>query len=267
MNKNQYRNLRFFSNCKKSINKTKTFSAVQSNRIVTFNEVAPLNTQELNESTNLLIKCVQAGTFSIKISKSKGNQELHKTSLLIKLNPFLDDRGLLRVGGRILNSKISYDQKYPIILASNHKFTYLIIKNEHYRLLHAGCQSVLFSLHKRFWSLLGKNSIKKVLKNCVTCFKAKSKDLPTYLMGELLAERITPTRASLNCGIDYAGPFYIKEKIRSKKLIKVYICIFVCCVTKAVHIELARNLSTEAFLNCSKRFIVRSGTTFTRIMV
>ena len=87
---------------------------------------------------------------------------MNKTSHLIQLNPFLDEGGLLRVGGRISNAKISYDQKYPIILASNHKFIYLIIKNEHHRLLDAGCQSVLFSLRKRFWPLSGKKGVEEL---------------------------------------------------------------------------------------------------------
>ena len=78
-------------------------------------------------------------------------------------------------------------------------------------------------------------------------------------MGELPAERITPAHAFLNSGIDYAGPFYIKKKIRLKILIKIYICIFVCYVTKAVHIEVARDASEEAFLKCFKRFIARRG--------
>ena len=36
-------------------------------------------------------------------------------------------------------------------------------------------------------------------------------------------------------------------------------CIFVCFVTKAVDIELAQDLSTDAFLNCLRRFISRRG--------
>lgn len=46
---------------------------------------------------------------------------------------------------------------------------------------------------------------------------------------------------------------------RNTKLIKCYMAIFICFATKAVHIELAADMTTEAFLNVFKRFISRRG--------
>lgn len=77
-------------------------------------------------------------------------------------------------------------------------------------------------------------------------------------MGNLPEQHVTPTRPFLSCGVYYAGPLYIKEgNYRSKRLIKTYICIFVCLSTKGTHIELAKNLSTESFFHCLNRFIGR----------
>ncbi|XP_076248021.1 uncharacterized protein LOC143187667 [Calliopsis andreniformis] len=45
----------------------------------------------------------------------------------------------------------------------------------------------------------------------------------------------------------------------TRVIIKAYLCVFVCFITKALHLELASNLSTQAFLNCLRRFIVRRG--------
>lgn len=60
--------------------------------------------------------------------------------------------------------------------------------------------------------------------------------------------------------MDYAGPFHYKDGSRkTTKLLKCYIAIFVCFATTAVHIELATDLSTEAFLSVFKRFISRKG--------
>lgn len=80
-------------------------------------------------------------------------------------------------------------------------------------------------------------------------------------MGNLPPSRVqVPARAFDKCGVDYAGPLYHKEGARRNvKLIKCYIAIFVCMATKAVHIELAVDLSSEAFLNTFKRFIARRG--------
>ena len=40
---------------------------------------------------------------------------------------------------------------------------------------------------------------------------------------------------------------------------KVWICLFTCCVTRAIHLNIVTNLSTETFLRCLKRFAVRRG--------
>ncbi|XP_051162145.1 uncharacterized protein LOC127282105 [Leptopilina boulardi] len=78
-------------------------------------------------------------------------------------------------------------------------------------------------------------------------------------MANLPTARVTPERPFYTSGVDYAGPFYLVEKSRSRSQTKAYICIFVCFVTKAVHIELAQNLSTDAFFNCLRRFVSRRG--------
>ena len=77
-------------------------------------------------------------------------------------------------------------------------------------------------------------------------------------MGNLPSERVTFNRPFLATGVDYCGPVLIKEKrLRNTKTIKAYVAIFVCLATKAVHIELVGELTTEAFLAALKRFFVR----------
>ena len=60
--------------------------------------------------------------------------------------------------------------------------------------------------------------------------------------------------------MDYAGPISLKLGLpRSKIIKKDYIAIFVCFVTKPVHIELVTSLSTEAFLAALRLSIARRG--------
>jgi len=61
-------------------------------------------------------------------------------------------------------------------------------------------------------------------------------------------------------GIDYAGPLQMKElSLRKARIVKVYIAVFVCTTTKAVHLEPVTALSTEAFLLTLDRFVARRG--------
>ncbi|XP_076229447.1 uncharacterized protein LOC143175223 [Nomia melanderi] len=79
-------------------------------------------------------------------------------------------------------------------------------------------------------------------------------------MGDLPANRFKATRAFDIVGIDYCGPFLIKEKkFRSKNKLKSYVAVFVCFATKAIHLELATDLTTESCLGVLKRFFGKRG--------
>ena len=119
--------------------------------------------------------------------------------------------------------------------------------------------------HKLLWQpyvsvtgSLPRNVIRQILRRCIwICFK--SSRLASAITGNLLEPRVKiSSKIFGQCGVDYAGSFYYKEGAgKSTKFIKCYIAIFICLATKAIHIELASNLSSEAFLNVFKRFVAR----------
>ncbi|XP_054272481.1 uncharacterized protein LOC128992766 [Macrosteles quadrilineatus] len=80
------------------------------------------------------------------------------------------------------------------------------------------------------------------------------------LMGELPMNRVTPSRPFSISGVDYAGHFFVKQHLlRRVQPIKVYICIFICFSTKAVHIEVVTDLTADAYLAALTRFVSRRG--------
>ena len=81
-------------------------------------------------------------------------------------------------------------------------------------------------------------------------------------MGQLPAQRVMPHFPFQITGVDYAGHLTIKKGHMWKPvLIKAYLAIFICFSSKAVHIEMIEDLSTEDFLAGLKRFIARTGLT------
>jgi hypothetical protein len=75
-----------------------------------------------------------------------------------------------------------------------------------------------------------------------------------------LCVRVKPSKPFANIGVDYSGPFYVKQgEKRSKTLAKCYVGLFVCLSTKAIHLELVSELSTEAYPASLRRFIARRG--------
>ncbi len=58
-------------------------------------------------------------------------------------------------------------------------------------------------------------------------------------------------------GVDFAGPLYVKDV--KGDMSKVYIALFSCCNTRAIHLELIEDLKTQTFLRCLRRFTARRG--------
>lgn len=217
-----------------------------------------LKSCELQEALLVLIKYDQYTNYKSEIQAITLGKQL--TGSLKQLHPFLDCKNILRVGGRLQASNISYGQKHPIILVKGSKLTQLIIINEHIRQLHAGPKLLLSSLNQSYWLINGIREIKKCTYKCITCFRLKA-NASKQLMGSLPSSRVRKSvRAFQKTGIDFAGPIKVKNsRIRSSLVGNGYICVFVCFSTKAVHLELASDLSTATFLACFRRFISRRG--------
>jgi hypothetical protein len=186
-------------------------------------------------------------------------QEKPCSTRLLRLKPFIDSDNIIRVGGRINQAPLSYDIRHPVVLPKQHHVINILIDYFHLRYLHAGPQLVQSLLSKHVWILCARNVIRSRIFKCITCFKLHPRS-STPLMGDLPPCRVTPAKPFLSTGIDYGGPFNIKiTNLRFIKHIKVYICIFICMVTKAVHIEVVHDLSTPAFIAALIRFVSRRG--------
>ncbi|XP_018359963.1 PREDICTED: uncharacterized protein LOC108759145 [Trachymyrmex cornetzi] len=206
-----------------------------------------------------LCRYVQHQYFDSEIQELIRVGVISKTSKILSLNPFLDRNGLLRVGGRLRNSDISYEAKHPILLPKDHMITKLIIRDEHIKNLHAGIQLTLYAVRSKFWPISAKVTTRDVIKNCIICFKLKP-TISQSVMSDLPSTRVTPSHPFTHTGLDFGGPFIIREhKRRNARKLKAYICIFVCFSTKAMHIELVADLTSEAFLASLKRFMARRG--------
>ena len=218
-----------------------------------------LQTQEISEAEGYWIAVVQKKHFPEELKALKKQTPLTASSFLLALHPILDSDNLLRVGGRLRNSKLSFSQQHPLILPGKHPITKLIIETEHFRLLHAGPTLLSSSLSRRYHIIGSRNAVRFITRGCVTCRRNSAKPTPQRL-GQLPIERITPDAVFDKVGVDYAGPMYIKYgHIRKPTVAKAYICVFVSLSVKAVHLELVSDLTSQAFIAALRRFISRRG--------
>ncbi|XP_026819454.1 uncharacterized protein LOC113558146 [Rhopalosiphum maidis] len=79
-------------------------------------------------------------------------------------------------------------------------------------------------------------------------------------MGNLPKFRLQQVKPFLVTGVDYAGPISLRTSTTRRTVsCQAYIYLFVCMTKKALHLELASDLSTERFLMALCRFISRRG--------
>lgn len=220
----------------------------------------PLVTSEIDNSRNFLIKQCQLESYSSEINTLLKGNKLKPKCTILQLAPFIDEKsGILRVGGRLNNTTLSFEQKHPALLDGKHHFTKILMRSEHLRLFHAGPQLLLSSFRDQYWPVSGRNLARSVVRKCIICTRFKAKTMEPF-MGNLPSNRVSQSYPFQTCGVDFAGPFMISSKTgRGNKVTKCYLCLFVCFSTKAVHLETVSDLSTQAFIASLKRFIARRG--------
>ncbi|XP_022160979.1 uncharacterized protein LOC111027070 [Myzus persicae] len=207
-----------------------------------------------------MVKIVQTHYFFREVQQLQTDNQVAKKSPLYRLMPYLDEEGIIHVGGRLkYAASISTFRRHPAVLPAKSIFTQNLIREEHEDLMHGGPQAVLASIRERYWPINGRNVTRNVVRKCVICFKQRPA-IVQPIMGDLPKDRVEPNRAFLKCGIDYAGPFLLKSGLRKNSpIIKAYVCLFICFSTRAVHLELMSDLSTDAFLRALNRFFDRRG--------
>ncbi|XP_008214147.2 uncharacterized protein LOC103317564 [Nasonia vitripennis] len=222
-------------------------------------KIRDMRIKDLQKAENAVIRLVQGSVFANDIAPLKANKPLNEKSSLASLDPFIDEENILRVGGRIRKAIAPFSKRHPILLSKNNFFTDLIIQHYHTAHFHTGIQNTLYAIRENYWPIDGRNQIRKNIRKCTICFRANPQ-LCQYKMGDLPQVRVTQSRPFYNVGVDYCGPFFIKEKrYRNQKFIKIYVAIFVCMTVKAIHIEVVEDLSTEGFIAALRRFISRRG--------
>lgn len=218
-----------------------------------------LTSNELNMSLQKLIRISQCVDFAVEIQELQKYGKLSTNNHILRLCPFIDAENILRVGGRLQNSNLNFCSKHPILLKKQNPLSLLIFTDAHVKTLHGSLLQMQSYVARSYWILHGRNIAKMVVRRCVNCFKYNAK-ASQQMMGNLPNVRLTPTRPFKHSGVDYAGPITLKQSTaRNTVTTKGYICLFICMVSKALHLEAVTSLSTEAFMAAFRRFIARRG--------
>ncbi|GFV72336.1 DUF5641 domain-containing protein [Trichonephila clavipes] len=83
-----------------------------------------LKSSELHTAVVTIVRLIQQAEFPNEFKCLFQGNPLPKDNKLLPWNLFCDSEGVLRVGGRLSrNTRLSYDQKHPMLLPKSHEFT------------------------------------------------------------------------------------------------------------------------------------------------
>ena len=215
-------------------------------------QVGPITSTESDTAKETLWRLQQAIHYPSEVKRLKAGETIKKDSKIIKLTPFIDNQGILRVRGRLQNSTLDFSQKHPIILPNSH-VSLLLVRAYHILYDHAGVDHVIAQIRESFWIVKVRKIAKTVIRYCVVCQRINNRPcnqpappLPLY--------RVVQNRPFSVVGLDYAGPLTCKGSNK-----KWYILLITCASVRAVHLEMSPSQNLTDFFNCFSKFSSRRG--------
>lgn len=211
----------------------------------------PLNALELQDAENVWIRFFQHKHLAEEFKYLQGKKEAWRPSLVSQLDLFLVGSGIIRCKGRLQNAGISESAKHPVLIPKNTVLARLLITSVHQRIAHYGVDYTIAHLMQKYWILSVRAQVKVVCRNCPKCRRESD---PSYRYPDpapLPADRVQENYPFAVTGVDYTGA--IKDISKGER-ISVYILLFTCGVTRAIHLEVVEDMTAGSFINALKRF-------------
>ena len=192
------------------------FHRLKDKRPVPDHRSKHLTPQELQDAEHWLLKQSQHRCFPREVQSLQRHSSIAPSSRLRALTTLLDQEGLIRVGGRLSKSSLSKYQQHPIIVDSKDSFIRKLFQSKHISLEHCGPSLLLCHTGNKLHVLGARRLSRDVCRQCVTCRRVAPAPVP-QLLGELPATRTQSEQpAFTNTGIDFAGPFTIRQGDQSE---------------------------------------------------
>ena len=230
---------------------TQASKQLRNNTKTTIKTTEQLKPDDLREAEEYIIKAVQTESYP----------KMENETSLRKLNPQLDSKGILRLGGRA-NAAQGLDilQKHPIIIPKTSHIANLITLHYHEKIFHLGHRSTLATIRDAgYWVVNGNSIVKSMINRCVSCARIR-KGTENQLMGHLPQERLENTPPFTHIGMDVFGHYLVKDR---RTEIKRWGLLLSCLYSRAIHVEILEDMSTDALINALRRFMAIRGSVST----
>lgn len=210
------------------------------------------DTSILEDAEKFVLQKVQEEYFVEEFRSLGDEKPISNNSPIKALDPILQD-GIIKVGGRARHSpNLTQKEIHPIIIPKGSILSKLIVGHFHGKTFHQGRSTTQALIRSAgFWIVGSSKAVCDYIHNCTTCRKLR-RPSEGQKMADLPADRLEPSPPFTHIGVDTFGPFHVKDR-RSE--LKRYGLVITCLYSRAIHIEMMDDLSTDEFINALRRLI------------
>ncbi|XP_041675417.1 uncharacterized protein LOC108112994 [Drosophila eugracilis] len=216
-----------------------------------------LTATECEAAENLLIRQAQLESFPAEMRSAERGKDVANSIEIRSLAPYVDKYRVLRVYGRVDAAlSMPYSARRPVILSHRHSLTEMVVRHYHAQIKHQNVDATIAQIRTRFWVTKIRRVLKEVTSSCNKCKLQRTWPMPP-IMRPLPEDRLEAGGWSFKyTRLDYFGPLLVTvARHRDKR----WVALFTCLTTRAIHLELAHDLSTDSCIIAIRNFVCRRG--------
>ncbi|XP_032311954.1 uncharacterized protein LOC116656446 [Drosophila ananassae] len=215
-----------------------------------------LTDNECANAERILIRQAQSEAFSGE-ERDRTGKIPKEGSKLRGLSPYFDDYGVMRVSGRIDAAACEpYSARRPIILSHRHTLAVMLVHHYHEKMVDQNQDATIGEIRKKFWITSLRRLLRKVVTDCRIC-KLRRVQPMQPIMGPSPEDRLETNGWPFKyTGLDYFEPLH--ETVR-RRVEKRWVAQLTCLTTRAIHLEMAHDLSIDSCIIAMRNFMSRRG--------
>ena len=146
---------------------------------------------------------------------------------------------------------------YPVFIPNKLVLAETLVEEAYFQTIHGGVTLTMARIRDQYWIPTLRQLVKRIIKRCYGCKRFNIRHYPKPSQGLIPTDRTKQDLPFLVMGTDYKRSFICKTK--GKRNIKVYLLLFTCSLTRAVHLGILPNQTTQEFIQALRRLIARMG--------
>ena len=222
---------------------------IREMKIITDN-MNNLTTNDFERAEHFIFRKIQREAFPVEY-KALSEGKAIRNPMMQQLNVFLDPQGLIRINARVNANKETYPQQFAPLLPRRNVYVTNLLAYYHYKHNHISTEAQIAEIRTLAWIPELKMALRSIKAKCNWC-KIKKAMPYSPKMAPLPEDRVNADMKPFEVtGIDILGP--LRPTVNGN-IKKVYILIFVCTLTRYIHLHILDSMESLRILEAIVTF-------------